>query len=196
LAQFKQQYQQGSRRRPITKDAIFHYVYAVLHDPEYLRKYDRNLKRDFPHIPFYRDFWEWAGFGEALMDLHIGYESAKPAQLKRIDVRDEGSRDSGLPPKSLLRADQEHGVIKLDSETTLTGIPSEAWRYKLGGRSALEWVLDQYKEKRPKDPTIREKFNTYRFADYKEAVIDLVKRVTTVSVETIRILLAMEKAAR
>jgi predicted helicase len=35
---------------------------------------------------------------------------------------------------------------------------------KLGNRCALEWILDQYKEKKPKDPTIREKFNTYRRA--------------------------------
>jgi hypothetical protein len=54
-------------------------------------------------------------------------------------------------------------------------------------RSALEWVLDQYKEKKPGDPTIAEKFNTYRFADYKEKVIDLLKRVCTVSVETMKI---------
>ena len=40
-------------------------------------------------------------------------------------------------------------------------------------RSALEWVLDQYKEKKPKDPTIAKLFNTYRFCDYKEQVIDL-----------------------
>lgn len=62
-----------------------------------------------------------------------------------------------------------------------------AWDYKLGNRSALEWVLDQYKEKKPSDPTIAERFNTYRFADYKEHVIDLLQRLCTVSVETMRI---------
>ena len=62
--------------------------------------------------------------------------------------------------------------------------------------SGLEWILDHYKEKKPKDPTIREKFNTYRFADYKEKVIDLLARVTTVSVETVRIVQAMRSAAR
>ena len=59
--------------------------------------------------------------------------------------------------------------------------------------SALEWILDQYKEKKPKDPTIREKFNTYRFADYKEKVIDLLMRVTTVSVRTVAIVESMRK---
>ena len=57
-------------------------------------------------------------------------------------------------------------------------------------------MLDQYKEKKPKDPTIREKFDTYRFADHKEKVIDLLARVTTVSVETMRIVDAMRDAGR
>ena len=78
----------------------------------------------------------------------------------------------------------------------ISGIPSEAWEYKLGNRSALEWILDQYKESKPKDPTIREKFDTYRFADYKEKVIDLLMRVTTVSVSTVAIIRAMKDTAR
>ena len=63
-------------------------------------------------------------------------------------------------------------------------MPAQAWEYRLGNRSALEWVLDQYKEKKIKDPTIREQFNTYRFADYKEHVIDLLGRVCAVSTFT------------
>ena len=66
-------------------------------------------------------------------------------------------------------------------------MPPQAWDYRLGSRSALEWVLDQYKERKPRDPTIRERFNTYRFADHKERVIDLLGRVCAVSVETVRI---------
>jgi len=68
-----------------------------------------------------------------------------------------------------------------------------AWEYKLGNRSALEWMLDQYKEKKPKDPTIAEKFNTYRFAYYKGQVIELLQKVCTVSVETMKIVCEMEK---
>ena len=57
-------------------------------------------------------------------------------------------------------------------------------------------MLDQCKERKPKDPTIREKFDTYRFADYKEKVIDLLVRVTTVSVRTAAIVEEMRRAAR
>ena len=73
------------------------------------------------------------------------------------------------------------------------GVPPEAWEYQLGTYSALKWILERYKEKKPRDPTIREKFNTYRFADYKEQVIDLLMRVCTVSVETMKIVNEMEK---
>ncbi len=185
----------GKSARKITKEAIFHYCYAVLHDPVYREKYALNLKREFPRIPFYAGFWRWADWGAALMALHIGYETVEPFKLKRVDVPDEKVRAAGFAPKALLRSDHEAGRIALDTETTLSGIPPEAWTYKLGNRCAIDWVLDQYKERKPKDPTIREKFDTYRFADYKEKVIDLLARVTTVSVETMRIVAAMKALA-
>jgi predicted helicase len=99
-------------------------------------------------------------------------------------------------PNALLKADKEAGRILIDGETTLSGIPPEAWQYQLGSRTALEWVLDQYKERKPKDPTIREKFDTYRFADYKEKVINLLARVTTVSVRTVAVVEEMRRAVR
>lgn len=105
------------------------------------------------------------------MDLHIGYETIKLWPLRRIDVPDKSARKAGLAPKAMLKSDKEAGRITLDSETTLAEVPAEAWEYRLGNRSALEWILDQYKEKKPKDPTIRACFDTYRFADYKEKVI-------------------------
>jgi predicted helicase len=142
------------------------------------------------------------------MDLHLNYETAKPYALKRSGsvpsaVAGGSSRRTKPPataggtdmtlPKPRLKTDKTSGTIELDSETVLQGVPSSAWEYKLGNRSALEWILDQYKEKRPSDATIAEKFNTYRFADYKEAVIDLLKRVCTVSVKTVEITNQMPK---
>ena len=84
----------------------------------------------------------------------------------------------------------------MNERTALSGVPPEAWRYGLGSPSALEWVLDQYKERKPKDPTIAEKFNTYRFADYKERVIYLLQRVCTVSVATMEIVDGMAHRER
>ena len=130
------------------------------------------------------------------MALHIGYEQVAPFPLTRTDTPDDKVRAAGLQPKALLRANPAAGSITLDSETTLRGIPADAWSYKLGNRCAIDWVLDQYKEKKPKDPTIREKFDTYRFAEYKEKVIDLLQRVTTVSVDTVRIVEGMKTVGR
>ena len=164
----------------ITAEHIFAYTYAVLHDPVYRHDYETDLKREFPRLPLYNDFDMWARMGQELLDLHVGFESAEPYPLERIDKSDDSK-------KVRLKPDKERGSIALDDKTTLTGVPPDAWRYQLGSRSALEWVLDQYKEKKPRDPTIAAQFNTYRFADYKEQVIDLLQRVCTVSVRTMEI---------
>ena len=128
LDQFRKHYQpgRGKKEEPITKEAIFHYVYAVLHDPVYREKYALNLRREFPRIPFYRDFWQWADWGKALMELHIGYKGVEPWKLKRTDVTDEKAKQAGQAPKAMLKADKETGRIVLDSETTLAGVPPEA----------------------------------------------------------------------
>jgi predicted helicase len=182
LNQFVKQY----GKKGINKESIFQYVYAVLHFPAYRKKYELNLKREFPRIPFYENFKVWSNWGKVLMDLHINYETVKPFSLKESTVSEIEN------PKCKLKADKEKGTIILDEVTTLSGIPSEAWAYKLGNRSALEWILEQYKEKKSSDPTILEKFNTYKFANYKPQVIDLLKRVCTVSVETMKIINEME----
>lgn len=180
----------------ITKDDIFHYTYAVLHDPIYRTTYAQNLKRDLPRIPLYPNFPQWAAWGKRLMALHIGYETVDPWPVTRTDRPDTRARIAGLSPKVILKSNPDSGTVTLDSETVLTGIPKQAWDYRLGNRAGLDWILDQHKEKTPKDPTIREKFNTYRFADHKEKVADLIARVTRVSVETVNIVAAMAAAKR
>ena len=116
--------------------------------------------------------------------------------LQRTDTPDAKARAAGQAPKCILKSDPAAGRIVIDSETVLGGIPPEAFSYRLGNRSALDWVLDQHKERKPKDPTIRAKFDTYRFADHKERVIDLLARVTRVSVQTVRIVGAMKEGPR
>ena len=199
----------------ITAEDVFAYTYAVLHDPVYRHDYRVDLLREFPRLPLYHDWDAWVKMGRELLDLHIGFEDVEPYALERVDktgssqspssqsppsqpspVEGEGavvgaSEGEGVSaPRVMLRAnagDKERGEIHIDSETVLRGVPEFAWEYRLGNRTAIEWVLDQYKEKKPRDPTIRERFNTYRFADYKEDVIDLLRRVCTVSVRTAEI---------
>ena len=202
LKQFQQHYHPGPGRKPaaITKEAIFHYVYAVLHDPLYREKYAQNLKREFPRVPLYGStaahFEQWAAWGAELMQLHIGYETVEAWPLTCTDTPDTKARAVGQSPKSILKSFPDERRISIDSETTLGGIPPQAWHYKLGNRSALDWVLDQHKERKPKDPTIREKFDTYRFADHKERVITLLARVARVSMETVRLVEALKGGPR
>jgi predicted helicase len=192
LTQFWKRYEKGLRNHKIDKEAVFHYVYGVLHDPKYRGKYGQDLKRGLPRVPFYQEFWRWAKLGSELMVLHIDYETADPTPLRRVDISDVAARSAGLRPRCLLRAVKEDNCILIDSETTLSQVPADAWRYKLGNRSAFEWVLDQYREWKPADAVIRAKFDSYHFAEHKELVIDLLRRVTTVSVETMRIIREMD----
>ena len=158
---------------------IFHYTYAVLHHPAYRASYEINLKREFPRLPFYGDFRQWAKWGRALMELHLDYEQVAPFALQRHDrnavagvndpghnkqadlMPDERLRPARLPDekpklKPKLKADKAAGTIEVDATTTLGGIPPEAWACQLGNRSALEWVLDQWKEHKISDPTVAE----------------------------------------
>ena len=118
----------------------------------------------------------------------------KPWPLARTDTPDAAARAAGQAPRAILKSDPAKGNIALDGETVLSGIPPAAWTYRLGNRSALDWVLDQHRERTPRDPTIRARFDTYRFADHKERVVDLLARVARVAVETTEIVEAMRKA--
>lgn len=178
----------------ITPDTIFAYCYAVLHDPLYRQKHADDLRREFPRIPLYPDFARWAAWGETLLTLHIGYEKVKPYPLDRIEAAAEPKPAAMVRP--ILRSNAEAGEVIVDARTKLTGIPREAWNYRLGNRSAIDWVLDQHKEKTIKDPTVRAKFNTYRFADHKESMIALLAKVVRVSMETLAITDAMRALDR
>ena len=128
------------------------------------------------------------------MALHIGHEDVAPWPVERVET--PAKRAEGTHPKPILKSIPEQGVVVVDADTQITGIPPEAWSYRLGNRSAIDWVLDQHKEKRPRDPTIAAKFNTYRFADYKESMIALLAKVVRVSVDTVEITKTMTQIDR
>ena len=175
--QFREHYGDDS----ISDEDIFAYIYAMLHDPAYQQRYEIDLRREFPRVYFQPDFGWWAQQGRRLLDLHLGFETVEPWPLERVD------KPGVQPGRAILRAEFEGNRIILDERTTLTNVPNEVWWYRLGSRTAVEWALDQYKERKPRDATIRERFNTYRFADHKERVIELLARLCTVSVRTVRI---------
>jgi predicted helicase len=193
LRSFQKRYPagRGKRARRIAKIDIFHYVYAVLHDPVYRERYELNLKRTMPRVPFYSDFWQWTAWGKSLLELHLGFRTAARHELV---VEESPSDDSAA--KAILRANVEKGSIVLDSRTVLRGIPAAAWEYELGGRSAISWILDQYRERKTKNPAVEKTPAAYRLADHRSEVIALLERVVTVSVETMRIVNSMRTAER
>lgn len=121
--------------------------------------------------------------------------AAGPALLRRVDHLQRTANPHGryrplacvrpaAAPAPKLQADPAAGCIWHGETCLLSGIPEAAWRYRLGNRSALDWVLDQYRDRRPKDPTIRAHFDTYRVADHLAELSLLLARVATVSVKT------------
>jgi predicted helicase len=180
----------------ITKDDIFNYVYAVLNDPAYREEYATNLKRNFPRIPMYGEFSKWRDAGQTLLNLHTGYGTIEPFPLDGTDIPDDKVRATGQSPRTVLKNDPASGVIVLDDETRLSGVPPKAWDYILGGRSAINWILDQHKERNPKDPVVKALFNIYRFSDHKTEAIDLLCRVVAVSTGTMAVIDAMHDYAR
>ena len=177
LAEFRTHYNDDT----ITKWDIFHYNYALLHHPVYREKYEMNLKRDLPHIPFTEDFWGFANAGAQLADLHINYESTpKYDGLSYIET--PGMMVDWRVEKMKFSKDKTQ--LKYNDFLTLDGIPAEAYDYKLGNRSALEWVVDQYRVKVDRRSRIVNDPNRETEPRY---IVDLIASVITVSLKTVEI---------
>ena len=177
LSEFQTRYNDDS----ITKWDIFHYTYALLHHPIYREKYEMNLKRDLPHIPFSEDFWGFANAGKALADLHVNYESAsKYDGLTYIET--PGMQIDWRVEKMRLSKDKTQLIY--NDFLTLDGIPAEVYDYKLGNRSALEWVIDQYRVKVDRRSGIVNDPNLETGPQY---IVDLVGCVISVSLRTVEI---------
>ena len=178
LAEFRTHYSDNT----ITKWDIFHYNYALLHHPTYREKYEMNLKRDLPHIPFAEDFWGFANAGAQLADLHVNYESApKYDGLTYIETPD--MQVDWRVEKMKLSKDKTQ--LKYNDFLTLDGIPAAVYDYRLGTRSALEWIIDQYRVKVDKRSGI---INDPNRADEPRYIVDLITRVITISLKTVEII--------
>ena len=177
LAQFRSHYKDDT----ITKWDIFHYNYGLLHQPTYREKYEANLKRDLPHIPFATDFGGFAKAGERLADLHVNYESQPEYdQLKFIQNPDVSL--NWRVEKMKLSKDKTQ--IVYNDFLTLDGIPEKAFDYRLGTRSALEWIINQYCVKIDKRSGI---VNDPNRADDPQYIVKLIGKVITVSLETVKV---------
>lgn len=176
LEQYRNHYQDST----ITKWDIFHYVYAVLHHPDYRERYAANLKRELPRIPFAPEFHPFATAGKRLAEIHVNYEQQPEYRLKHIENKD-------LPIDwrvEKMRLSKDKTQIKYNDFLTLAGIPPEVFEYRLGNRSALDWIIDQYQVSTDKRSGIT---NDPNRLDDEEYIVRLIKQVITVSLETVKI---------
>ena len=180
LDRFRAQYGEET----ITKWDIFHYVYGILHHPGYRERYQANLKRELPRIPFTPDFRAFAEAGARLADIHVSYEEQQEYRLGQIETPD-------LPldwSVEKMQLSKDKTQLRYNDFLTLDGIPAEAFNYRLGNRSALEWVIDQYRVKTDKRSKI---VNDPNRTDDPQYILRLIGKVINVSLETVKIVKAL-----
>ena len=181
----------------VTQGHIFAYVYGILHSPDYRERYATDLAKMLPRIPEVAsadDFFSFAEAGQRLLDLHIGYEEAEPYPLHEqisIGAPDGDARWYVEKMKwAGNRKQPDRSTIIVNDWVTLSGIPDEAHRYVVGPRTALEWLIDRYRVKTDKASGIVNDVNDWGLEldpPNPRYIINLIKRVTTVSVETMKI---------
>ena len=182
------EYQQKYQDTTIGKEDIFYYIYGVLHSPEYKQRFASDLKKMLPRIPFTADFWTFSKAGRELAYWHINYETIEPYELEEFkkelyldnqDYRVEkmvfGKNKNGI----------DKTIIIYNSKLTLSQIPLEAYEYIVNGKSALEWIMERYKVTKDKDSGIINDPN--HWSENPRYIVDLVKRIVRVSLETMRI---------
>ncbi|OGO22123.1 MAG: DNA helicase [Chloroflexi bacterium RBG_16_51_9] len=177
LAQFQEQY----KDKKISKVDIFNYIYAILHHPQYREKYAANLKRELPRIPFAPDFWAFAKAGKRLAEIHVNYE--KQAEYPLTWLEDKTTKVDYRVERMTLSKDKTQ--IIYNDFLTLGGIPPEVFEYRLGNRSALDWIIDQYQVSTDKRSGITNDPNNL---DDPQYIIRLIGKVITVSLETMKII--------
>ena len=183
-----------STGRAVGREAIFFYVYGILHSGQFREAYGDNLVKERPRIPLPKDaaqFEDFSDAGRKLADLHLNYESVEPYPLDESCTRPE------LDPYTLYRVEKMRfpkgqGVkdrpssILYNDYITLSGIPDETWDYMLSGKAALYWIIDRYKISRDADSGIINDPNDY--SEDPRYILDLLKRIVTVSVKTLEII--------
>ena len=177
----------------ITKDDIFDYVYGILHAPSYREQFANDLSKMIPRIPYAPDFRAFAEAGKALADLHLNYETCQ--QYPDLSVEpltpsllwEEKPEHFLLGKRAMRFADkQERTTLIINEHVCVSGIPEEAHRYVVNGRTPLEWFIDRYKIKQDKNSGIINDPNGW--FDNPRDLITAIERIVYVSVESTKII--------
>ena len=174
----------------ITKDSIFDYVYGILHAPDYRTRFADDLSKSLPHIPFAPDFHQFAEAGRALTELHLTYETGPQYPL----VTEVGDTSAERPDRlfrsgSMKLAGDDNSILVVNDRLRLSGIPADAHRYEVNGRTPLGWFIDRYRIVTDRKSDITNDPNAW-FPD-EDSFISAVRRMVYLSVETARIIDAL-----
>lgn len=170
----------------INKWDVFYFVYGLLNHLGYREKYAANLRRELPRIPFAPDFWAFSKAGKRLAEIHVDYEDQPEYPLTMVE---NPNHPLDWRVEKMKLSPDKTAIIYNDF-LTLTGIPPEVYEYKLGNRSALEWIIDQYRVKTDKRSGIVNDPNNPDDPDY---IVRLIKKIVTVSLETVQIVKGLPK---
>ena len=172
----------------ITKDAIFDYVYGVLHAPSYREEFANDLSKVIPRIPFAPDFHAFAEAGKELAALHLGYETCEQYSLSLVFAHDGEPQPYHfrLTEKAMRFATPAKTTLIINEHVSLTGIPQAAHQYVVNGRTPLEWLIDRYRIKRDKESGILNDPNGW-FENPRD-LVTAIERIVYVSVESTRII--------
>ena len=181
-------FQEHYNDETIMKDAIFDYVYGVLHAPSYREEFANDLSKEIPRIPFAPDFHIFAEAGKALAALHLGYEMCEQYSLSVVFAHDGEPQPHHfrLTEKAMRFATPAKTTLIINEYVSLTGIPQAAHRYVVNGRTPLEWFIDRYKIKRDKESGILNDPNGW-FKNPRD-LVTAIERIVYVSVESTRII--------
>ena len=192
----------------LTDDDVFYYVYGILHSPDFRGTFESSLKKEKPRVPLVATralFDAFAAAGRELCDLHVGYETVSPYPL--TEEWATGSNPEANPalllvshsPMSYEKAsvpgtghgtrDLDRSRLRYNTYLTLAGIPPEAHDYLFGTRSGIDWLIDRYYIKTDKDSGIVNDPNQWGLERGEPRyIVDLIKRVVTVSVRTVEVI--------
>lgn len=184
--------------KDITKEDIFYYVYALFHNIEYIERYYDNLSKEIPRIPRVRqidDFMAFSSAGKKLADLHLNYETADLYPIK-INFSDKEITDDTYRVLKMKAANKnDKSILNYNEKIILSDIPLEAYEYQVGGRSALDWVIDRQTRSEHKSSQIVNDANDWAIETMgnPKYSLELFQRVITVSLQTIKIVKALPK---
>ena len=166
----------------VTKWDIFYYVYGLLHCQDYRDKYAANLRRELPRIPFPAnrdDFRNISDAGKKLAQLHVRYE-----EQPEYELDEPVGKPLDWYVTNKMRLSKDKTEIIYNESLTLSAIPPEVFNYRLGNRSALEWIIDRYQVTTDKRSGIK---NDPNRKDDLQYIVKLIGKIITVSLETMKI---------